>query len=96
MNEVALVKIRSLLITLFLLTTAGFGAAQGACSYAEFANYSLGDVNADGKVSSGDALLIFQMAAGVRTNPTERQFYHSDLNGDGQVSSGDVLLALRK
>lgn len=51
-----------------------------------------GDVNNDGNVTSGDALLVLQYAVGqVKTIDKTR----ADVNGDGAINSADALIILQ-
>lgn len=60
----------------------------------DFANYRLGDVNADGAVSALDALKIRELADG--DGASAHQLYHSDLDGDYDTDADDVQRALDK
>ena len=53
-----------------------------------------GDVNADGKVTTADAMLAVQLALGLRTG-TEAQLRAADTDGSGKVEVGDALRILR-
>lgn len=53
-----------------------------------------GDVDADGAVTSSDALLTLRHALGLITL-SEAQFFAADVDGDGAVTSVDTLLILR-
>ena len=60
------------------------------------ANYTvikLGDVNGDGKVNSGDTLIIKQHIESIKkiTNTSYKEA--SDINKDGKINSGDSLIA---
>ncbi len=58
---------------------------------------TLGDVNGDGEVNSGDALLIMKRKAGkLDTDFTEAQVKAADVNGDNDVNSGDALLIMKR
>jgi Mg-chelatase subunit ChlD len=54
----------------------------------------LGDVNFDGTVNSGDAILLLRFSAGLQV-ATERQNRVGDVNRDGGVDAGDGILVLR-
>ncbi|TSC91381.1 MAG: hypothetical protein CEN90_510 [Parcubacteria group bacterium Licking1014_17] len=56
---------------------------------------TLGDINCDGKVDSGDALLIFQYVNSMRTL-NSYQITRADLNKDGLVSFNDGLIIANK
>lgn len=58
--------------------------------------YALGDVDGNGVVDSGDALLALQHATGQRVLSTDPpEFQAADVNGDGAVDGADVTLILR-
>ena len=53
-----------------------------------------GDINADGKINSLDALLILQKAVGkIELNSDQSEA--ADINSDGNINSYDALVALR-
>lgn len=52
------------------------------------------DVNADGKVSSQDALLVLKIASG-QIKPTATQKTLCDINGDGSITTDDVNSIMR-
>ena len=54
----------------------------------------MGDVNLDGYVDSGDAMLCLRAAVGAYTVPEEMRPY-ADLNHDGLVDAGDAVRILR-
>ena len=54
----------------------------------------LGDVNLDGKVNTGDAVLILRQIAGAVTF-TEEQTSLADFNKDGKVNTGDAVAILK-
>ena len=58
-------------------------------------DYILGDINGDGEVDSGDALLALKIAVGELI-PTELQKLSGDLNGDRKIDSADAVMILRK
>lgn len=58
------------------------------------AKYILGDVNQDGKVSVGDALLLLQYLAGVERLGDD-QLSAADTNSTNDVSVGDALKLLQ-
>jgi hypothetical protein len=51
----------------------------------------MGDLNGDGELTSADALIALQMAAGSR----EPDIANGDMNGDGCVTSLDALMILQ-
>lgn len=83
-------------------TTSGWGdellVPEFACDIAHYADHPLGDFNADGVVSTPDALLILRTAVGALQPPApgSHQSYHGDLNSDGAITTADALLALQK
>lgn len=54
----------------------------------------MGDVNLDGYVDSGDAMLCLRAAVGAYTVPEAMQRY-ADVNHDGLVDAGDAVRILR-
>ena len=54
----------------------------------------MGDVNLDGYVDSGDAMLCLRAAVGAYTVPEAMQHY-ADVNHDGLVDAGDAVRILR-
>jgi V8-like Glu-specific endopeptidase len=68
------------------------------CDIAHYADHPLGDFNADGVVSTPDALLILRTAVGALPPPASGTYasYHGDLNSDGAITTADALLALQK
>lgn len=53
-----------------------------------------GDVNSDGNINSGDALLVLQSAVGSKVlNTNEKKA--ADVNGDGSINSADALKILQ-
>ena len=53
--------------------------------------YDLGDVNQDGSITLGDAVLLYAYVRG-KTTLAQNQLRLSDLNGDGAVTLGDAVL----
>lgn len=58
------------------------------------AEYTLGDVDGSGQVSSADARLTLRAAVGLETLDA-RQTLAADVNGDGNIRSADARLILR-
>ncbi len=54
----------------------------------------IGDINADGKINSADALLVLQSSTGIITL-TDTQKLLADVNEDGKINSTDALLILQ-
>lgn len=59
-----------------------------------YANCALGDVDGDGYISAGDALLVIQSMTD-KDLLFENQMLHADVNKDGKVDSSDALILLR-
>jgi len=56
----------------------------------------LGDVNADGEVTAGDAVIVQRYIAGLPTDTPDSQVATlADLNEDGAVTSADVTAILQ-
>ncbi len=53
------------------------------------------DVNLDGKVNSGDALLILQHSVGKDVYISPEGLLNADGNGDGNINSADALIVLK-
>ena len=60
-----------------------------------YANCAVGDVNGDGKINSGDAILILKYMVGQEDKLFENQIKNADTNLDEEVNSQDALLILR-
>lgn len=56
--------------------------------------YTSGDVSADQRIDSADALFVLKMAASL-IDGTATQESAADVNGDGKVDSSDALLILK-
>jgi hypothetical protein len=69
--------------------TSSFTFTDGSIKVVKY-----GDVNADGKINSGDATLVLRSYAKL-TTLTSTQLAAADVNGDGKVNSGDATLILR-
>lgn len=57
--------------------------------------FTRGDVNADGNLSSPDAVLVLQHIVGIVTL-TDAQIQAADMSNDGEISANDAILILRK
>ena len=55
-------------------------------------NYNLGDANNDGKINSGDLLLVKQYLLKVKNIKDEKILTAMDINKDKKINSGDLLL----
>ncbi len=66
----------------------------GSFAVTSFAAAYMGDVTGDGKVASDDALLVLQVATGMKTLAAS-QVEIGDLSGDGKVNASDALLILQ-
>ncbi len=53
-----------------------------------------GDINGDGVVDTGDAIMLMQYLAGSR-NFSPRQLKAADVNNDGKVNVGDTVLIMQ-
>jgi hypothetical protein len=76
-----------------------FDEADGYLPHTESGTFTVmsiicGDVNDDGVVDSGDAILILQYSVGL-IELTENQLRAGDCNNDGVVDSGDAILVLQ-
>ena len=63
-------------------------------AYGEEPEYTLGDVNGDGKFTSADALWALQGAVEARVL-TGKQFMAADVDGNGKLTSKDALKILQ-
>ncbi len=60
----------------------------------EYQEGKMGDMDGDGSVTSGDALIALQVAAKL-TEETDAYHTYGDMDGDGSVTSGDALVMLQ-
>lgn len=62
-----------------------------------YANYLLGDVNLDGKITAADARLALRISARLENYPDvdDVVFMNSDVNGDGVINAADARIILR-
>lgn len=75
----------------------GTGAGESykkVASFTYYAPYVLGDVDADGKINSSDALLTLQKSVDL-VELTSLQILAADVNGDENVNSSDALEILQ-
>ncbi len=59
-----------------------------------YSDYEPGDVNNDGKLNSGDAVLILRNCVGLN-DFNEKQAKAADIDGDGRITTGDAVRILR-
>ena len=57
-------------------------------------SFQFGDINGDGNIDAGDALLSLQHSVQL-TQITGDSAYAADVNGDGNIDAGDALLILQ-
>ena len=87
-------------LTLYITSDkAGFETIAIPMGYApagsyEVQPYTLGDVNEDGGITSGDSLSVLRIVVKL-DEPTDRQKLAADVNFNGTVDSGDSLKILR-
>lgn len=87
-------------LTLYITSDkAGFSTIAIPMGYApagsyEVQPYTLGDVNEDGGITSGDSLSVLRIVVKL-DEPTDRQKLAADVNFNGTVDSGDSLKILR-
>ena len=95
------VSYKDVTVKMTALTSAGT-VKTGSTVYAEgngksFGPYTvclIGDINADSKINSADALLILRHAVGL-TTLSGNLLISADWNGDGKVNSSDALEVLK-
>ena len=75
----------------FLLATASLGRAASPTATTTVAAVRCGDVNGDGIVDVGDALVVAQFDVGLRQCSQLTQPEACDVNGDGACNIGDAL-----
>ena len=86
-------------MTLYITSNqTGFSTKSVALGYAAAPeaepDVDLGDVNADGKINSSDALMILQKAVDKITLTAEQELA-ADVNKDGKINSSDALQVLQ-
>ena len=75
----------------FLLATASLGRAASPTATTTVAAVPCGDVNGDGIVDVGDALVVAQFVVGLRQCSQLTYPEACDVNGDGACNIGDAL-----
>src|SRR5947208_10401196 len=75
----------------FLLATASLGRAASPMTTATLAAVRCGDVNGDGVVNIGDALVVAEFDVGVRQCSQLTHPEACDVNGDGACNIDDAL-----
>ena len=78
-----------------LTVTGALGASSSFSKQVAIKQGTKGDVNNNGQINSGDAILTLRIVAGLAA-PTEYEKWASDVNGDGETGADDVILVLRK
>ncbi|MBR5949682.1 MAG: FMN-binding protein [Clostridia bacterium] len=73
-------------------TSDNYAIRKASCEYAPV--FTAGDVNADGSVTTADALIAARAALGL-IELNEGQLSAADMNGDGSVTVTDAVLILR-
>lgn len=56
----------------------------------------LGDVNGDGKINSGDSLILSKQVLGKKDITDKNQKLAGDVNKDGKINSGDTLIVRKQ
>lgn len=56
----------------------------------------LGDVNGDGKINSGDSLILSKQVLGTMPISGDAQKCAADVNADGKINSGDTLIVRKQ
>lgn len=78
----------------YMVGTGADEAYKQVASFTYYAPYVLGDVDADGKINSSDALLTLQKSVDL-VELTSLQILAADVNGDENVNSSDALEILQ-
>ncbi|MBQ8209965.1 MAG: dockerin type I repeat-containing protein [Clostridia bacterium] len=77
---------------LSILMVVAIMLSMGIMAFA--AEYTLGDVNADGEITAADARLILRNSAELEVLSAEQKAV-ADINSDGDVTASDARIALR-
>ena len=95
------VSYKDVTVKMSALTSAGkvktgsiISAEGNGKSFGPYTICLIGDINADSKINSADALLILRHAVGI-TTLTGNSLTGADWNGDGKVNSSDALEVLK-
>ena len=95
------VSYKDVTVKMTALTSAGtvktgstVSAEGNGKSFGPYTVYLIGDINADSKINSADALLILRHAVGL-TTLSGNLLISADWNGDGKVNSSDALEVLK-
>ena len=95
------VSYKDVTVKMTALTSAGtvktgstVSAEGNGKSFGPYTVCLIGDINADSKINSADALLILRHAVGL-TTLSGKLLISADWNGDGKVNSSDALEVLR-
>ena len=83
-------KIISILISVMMVLSL----ALPAYAFDRNPDYSLGDVDGNGKISAADARKILRHAAQV-DNLSDAQLWAADIDGNNKISASDARIALR-
>ena len=95
------VSYKDVTVKMTVLTSAGtvktgstVSAEGNGKSFGPYTVCLIGDINADSKINSADALLILRHAVGL-TTLSGNLLISADWNGDGKVNSSDALEVLK-
>ena len=77
-----------------ILTIAMLISGISIYASAENKNYSIGDINGDGKISAADARLALRVSANLDPK-TDHIMIYADINKDGKVTASDARIILR-
>ena len=95
------VSYKDVTVKMTALTSAGtvktgstVSAEGNGKSFGPYTVCLIGDINADSKINSADALLILRHAVGL-TTLSGNLLISADWNGDGKVNSSDALEVLK-
>ena len=95
------VSYKDVTVKMTALTSAGtvktgstVSAEGNGKSFGPYTVCLIGDINADSKINSADALLILRHAVGL-TTLSSNLLISADWNGDGKVNSSDALEVLK-